>query len=208
MQRAFLGDALDHWKGSLIRGLQQHETLVDFAVDPLISDPDPWSPDDFLVFARLLQVAAGQFIPHPVGLSSRRAYFSEIVHVGDLFLDPDTGVATGSVRAPSKYIFVDEVRDLLLTNPSRLLMIYQHGDRTPMRTRVNAVIRRLEREYSSIRWCAYLSASVGMLFLSGEMQRIRAVVAHFQDLLHDLARDRVLVQGNQEAEPGCATDDR
>jgi len=55
----FLGDALDHWKGSLFESLQEAQVLRDFAVDPMASDLGSWNSDDFLILARLLH---GKFV--------------------------------------------------------------------------------------------------------------------------------------------------
>jgi len=38
MNLRYLGDALDHWKGSLFESLQQANILHDFAVDAMASD--------------------------------------------------------------------------------------------------------------------------------------------------------------------------
>jgi hypothetical protein len=34
----YLGDALDHWKGSLFESLQQEKAVQGLAVDPMTSD--------------------------------------------------------------------------------------------------------------------------------------------------------------------------
>lgn len=91
MNLAFLGDALDHWKGSLFESLQRSIVLRDFAVDPMASDWSKWQPEDISLFTRLLRIDKSQLIPHNIGLTNRKRYFDEIEHPGDLFLDPDTG---------------------------------------------------------------------------------------------------------------------
>jgi hypothetical protein len=100
MNLKYLGDALDHWKGSLFECLQFAEVLRDLAADPMAADQDQWSDADFSLYARLLHIRQEQVIRHKESLFSRDSYFAEIVHQGDLFLDPDTGVATVQ-RGPS-----------------------------------------------------------------------------------------------------------
>lgn len=124
MNRKFLGDALDHWKGSLFQSLQAADLLQDFAVDPMATDARPWKPGDFTVFTRLLHVNPSQIVPHRATLRDRAKYFAEISHHGDLFLDPDTGIATGRVKLA--HVSPSEIGDLLDARTNRLLLVYQH----------------------------------------------------------------------------------
>ncbi len=75
MNLAFLGDALDHWKGSLFESLQKAGCLRHFAVDPMASDWAAWQSEDISLFARLLRVDESQIIRHKVSLSNRKQYF-------------------------------------------------------------------------------------------------------------------------------------
>jgi len=50
----FLGDALDHWKGSLFAALQRAQVVQNFLVEPVFSDSDDWRPDDRRIYAQLL----------------------------------------------------------------------------------------------------------------------------------------------------------
>jgi len=122
----FLGDALDHWKGSLFESLQEAQVLQDFAVDPMASDLGSWNSEDFLILARLLRITPAQIIRHQVSLRERARYFGEISHRGDLFLDPDTGVATRRVKDHCRYVNPPEIGVLLDASPDRLLAVYQH----------------------------------------------------------------------------------
>ena len=133
---AFLGDALDHWKGSLFESLQQSRVLSDFAVDPMASDWSNWKPEDVLLFTRLLRIDKCQLIPHNVCLASRKHYFGEIEHKGDLFLDPDTGIATG--KATIKHVKPAAIV-LLLRDSDRMLAVYQHASRGKISQRVDKV---------------------------------------------------------------------
>lgn len=191
MNLAFLGDALDHWKGSLFESLQQSAVLRDFAVDAMASDWTAWQPEDLALFARLLRVQPAQVIRHTVGLSSRSQYFSEIVHGGDLFLDPDTGVATGTVKSIHQYIKPSEIAGLLLPL-DRMLAIYQHIRAQSVSARVDAVCRTLNCAIGSCHWTSYESGTVAMIFLSRSQPRTAAVAEHFGAVLgrHALGRVR------------------
>jgi len=48
MNQAYLGDALDHWKGSLIAILRRHQPplLNRLAVVPMATDAQEWGEDD------------------------------------------------------------------------------------------------------------------------------------------------------------------
>jgi hypothetical protein len=132
MRRDHLGDAFDHWKGSLFGSLQRVGILTDFVVDPLVSDDGPWQPQDFGLYARLLRVKLRQVLQHegrPSIGDDRQGYFQAISHTGDLFLDPDTGVATGRVRDRMKYVTPAEIGRLLDSSKKRIVAVYQHVSR-------------------------------------------------------------------------------
>jgi hypothetical protein len=117
-----------------------------------------------------------------VPLLERRQYFKEIQHDGDLFVDPDTGVATGPVKQREKYVMPDEVA-ALLKPAGRLLMVYQHVRAQRVSARVDAVIQSLRPHVARASWCTYESGTVAMLFLARDGNRVAAVVQHFANLL-------------------------
>jgi hypothetical protein len=78
MNLTFLGDALDHWKGSLFESLSREGILRNFAVDPMASDLPAWRPEDFLLFAQLLRIDRSQIVEHQADLNNRSRYFAEI----------------------------------------------------------------------------------------------------------------------------------
>ena len=125
MNLMYLGDALDHWKGSLFESLQREKLVNGFAVDPMASDLSSWRDEDFQLLARLLRIDSRQVLHHNASLSDRQAYFDEIKHVGDLFLDPDTGVATGHVSRREQYVMPGELARLL-DQADRMVLVYQH----------------------------------------------------------------------------------
>ncbi|MBI3663388.1 MAG: hypothetical protein HY234_10110 [Acidobacteria bacterium] len=190
MNLEFLGDALDHWKGALFASLQKEKVLRDFAADPMATDQDSWRKEDCELYARLLRIKQSQVIRHKVPLQERAKYFGEIAHKGDLFLDPDTGVATGRVK--QKHINAFEVKKLLDTSANRLLAIYQHGDRSkPIQRRVEEITATTGKVVRPLSWCSYEAAMVAMLFLSLQRERIEQVAQHFRAFLGLRADTRV-----------------
>jgi hypothetical protein len=111
----YLGDALDHWKGSLLERLRVDGAITNLAVDPMLTDRPDWLEADFTSFAGLLHVAPYQLVSHTCDLAkSRTPYFQELSHRGDLFIDPDTGMATGHVSEPAKYLYPAELTVMLV----------------------------------------------------------------------------------------------
>src|SRR5712692_6397133 len=143
---------------SLFESLPQSGVLRDFAVDPMASDLDAWKPEDFSLLARLLRIDPSRIISHRFGLADRKQYFTEIAHTGDLFLDPDTGVATGKVKKFERYITPSEIAQLLEV-PDRLLAVYQHVRAQPVSGRVDAVCQMLKSAISGFHWCSYESGT-------------------------------------------------
>lgn len=185
MDLEHLGDALDYWKGSLFGSLHRSNVLRGFAVDPMASDWPNWKPEDVLLYTCLLRIDKAQLIPHTVCLASREQYFGEIKHTGDLFLDPDVGIATGKRKDP-QHVIPAEIGPLLSTS-GRLLAVYQHV-RGNTSQRVDQVCHVLDEQ---IAWCSYESPTAAMIFLSRSHQRVAMVTAHFRRLLHGYARRRI-----------------
>ena len=190
MNLAFLGDALDHWKGSLFGSLQQSNLLQNFAVDAMASDWTAWQPEDVSLFAHLLKIDKSQVIQHNVGLANRKVYFEEIEHTGDLFLDPDTGVATGKVKNISQYVTPSEIAQLLRES-ERLVVVYQHVRAQAVSRRVNSVCQALSSAANECHWSSYESGTVAMMFLSRSRSRVTEVAEHFAGVLGRHAVGRI-----------------
>jgi hypothetical protein len=174
----------------MFEALQSAHIVRDFAVDAMASDLDEWSTKDFELFAKLLRIAPSQIIPHRQSLLQREAYFQEIKHKGDLFLDPDTGIATGRLTSQC-HLDPREVKQLLEANPDRLLAIYQHVRAQKVKKRVDCVLDAVKVQINALRWCSYESGTVAMLFLSLSENRHRQVSAHFSDTLGRHAMGRI-----------------
>ena len=168
MNLAYLGDALDHWKGWLFEFLEGEGFLRDFAVDPMASDGTLWTPHDYELFARLLRVTDAQILRHGRSLAGRTEYFAEIEHTGDLFVDPDTGIDTGGCSPADKYVTPQDLVDLLRRSHKRVVAVYQHVRAQKTSDRVDACLRALARavDPKDFAWCSYESGTVAMLFLS------------------------------------------
>ena len=194
MHLQYLGDALDHWKGSVFEHLQESGALRDLRIDPMASDLAAWEPEDWLLFARLLRVRPEQILHHDHPLDRDRArYFGEIPSSGDLFVDPDTGIATSRVKSARQYLFPAEVRSLLSANPNRLLVVYQHVRAVRVRTRVQQVLACLQLDDFRFACCTYESGTVALLFLSQSDARVEEVRGSLAALLGRHAETRVYI---------------
>jgi hypothetical protein len=193
MNLRFLGDALDHWKGSVFEGLQSSNVLEDFRVDAMDSDIDNWRPEDRSLYAKLLRVRESQIVEHKVTLdSSRKEYFDEIPLYGDLFLDPDTGIKPRSSGDIRQYIKHEELFFLMNHERQRIVAVYQHGSRNlSMRRRVENVLTMLRSVHQNCYCISYDSSYVALLFLSFGRNRIKAVSNYFRGLLGPHADNRI-----------------
>ena len=184
MNLGFLGDALDYWKGSLFFRLQREGILIDFLVDPMLTDPENWHASDFRLYADLLQIRPGQILQHRRKLrGEREQYFAEVTHTGDLFLDPDTGVALRYAGHIEKYIRVSEIRQLVGGSLPRILCIYQHIRAKKTRDRVRELISALAKSGTKIYCCSYETPTVAMLFISVRQNRIEPLNEYFKNYL-------------------------
>lgn len=193
MNLQYLGDALDHWKGSIFERLQRADLLCNFAVDAMMTDYEVWQSSDRELYASLLRVEQSQIIEHKrLFTVNRSEYFREIQHQGDLFLDPDTGIATG--RHTSKHIRPAEIHNLLNEQPDRVLAVYQHIRARRTHERIQEVVSALERSKQPSIYCSYESSTVAMLFLSKNVSRVDSIRRYFEHLLGTHADRRVYCQ--------------
>jgi hypothetical protein len=189
MKIDYLADALDHWKGSLFEYLQSENALRDLGVDPMATDRDQWNDADFCLYARLLRVGRDQIISHGTPLLFRDCYFAEIDCLGDIFLDPDTGIGKGSPI--EKYVKPKELATLLSSTPGRVIAVYQHVRARTTRDCVDKCIADVDRQVEIGGWCSYESPSVAMIFLCGVDSRTREIAAALESLLGRHADRRV-----------------
>lgn len=176
MRLEYLGDALDHFKGALFRRLKDADLIHDLAADPMATDVEDWTEDDYRLYSDLVAISSEKTLRdqgtlnkvgrRPLGLPGHR---------GDLFLDPDTGVRTGSQSTARKFVLPEEVGPLL--ESSRLLIIYQHAWRADESESVRQAVAAVRRVEAGITAAAYTSRQVGMLFLSRDSERVSAVAS-------------------------------
>lgn len=190
MNLNYLGDALDHWKGSLLQYLLAAGALDELAVDPMATDA-PWVEDDFSVYARLLHIEPRQIIRHKAPLTPRDHYFREIEHARDLFLDPDTGIATS--RPKREHVRPKDVNELL-RSPSRLVAVYQHIRVEKTSERVDACVRAVN---ATAGWCSYESRTVAMLFFCGDARRTQMIFTALRRLLGKHTEGKVRCDGRE-----------
>lgn len=190
MKLEYLGDAFDHWKGSLIGQLREKRLVRNLLVVPMINDPDPWKSEDFDTYAELLHVERASVLELHFRRMARRSYFDTIDPKRDLFLDPDTGIQTGQQSPVAKYVKPEEIRRLLAAGRARLLMVYQHGARgQTIKERIRSVMQT--PKIDDLCWCSYESNASAILFLSRDCGRIDRIARHFRKILHGCARNRV-----------------
>jgi hypothetical protein len=192
MNRGYLGDALDHWKGSVFEYLQREKLLRNFMVDPMATDDSKWDEHDSRLFAQLLRIEERQLVQHAYELShDRRQYFAEIPPRGDLFLDPDTGIKTGSVKRIEHYLLPVELFEVLKTEEDRLIVVYQHIRAKRTRTRLETVVETLREQDRQFSCSSYESGTVALLFFSRTGDRAEAVRDCFTRLLGTHSEKRI-----------------
>lgn len=165
-----LGDALDHWKGSVIGLLDA--ALRDVHVIPMFTDEDPvasWSEAHLRLYARLLRVPRDRIMHShtPFCASNRADYFStlRLSANADAFLDPDNGIAPEG-GGHSKHVRPNELATLLPVDSRRIVMVYQHSFRT--HDYVEVSLRRVVDSRSVVGTAAfaYHAGAVAMIFAS------------------------------------------
>lgn len=192
MNLKYLGDALDHWKGSVFEGLQNARILDDFHVDAMASDLIKWPIEDRLLYAKLLRVSSDQIVHHAIKLGDdRKGYFNEITCSGDLFLDPDTGIQTSPVNDARYFLLSGELLNLINADDMRIVAVYQHIRAQVTRIRVEAVLQFIRKQQNTFFCTSYESGTVALLFFGKNHTRIAAVTNYFRDLLGSHAQHRI-----------------
>jgi hypothetical protein len=186
----FLGDALDHWKGSLISILSSKGLIRNVAVEPMITDVTPWSKVDLKTYSRLLRLESTSQICHGQSTFSgkRDEYFDEVPEHADVFLDPDTGIATSN--GGREHVKLLELGKLLAKS-DRVLMVYQHSARGSFHKRLLEIRDRLSREIPNIHCTIYECGRVAVFFISLNRARIHEIQDALKEYLRGTAENRV-----------------
>lgn len=192
MNLRFLGDAMDHWKGSIIGRLSKMNMLDSLRADQIASDFSQWGEVDHALYANLLGISKSMLIQHEQPLwENRRKYLEEILTIdGDLFLDPDIGISTNS-QTGAKHLKASEVHAILDESPTRIVMVYQHIRAQNTRERVIEVLDWVQEKGPDFSCYSYESGTVAMLFFSRRTDRLGKIGKYFKDLLDWHAKERV-----------------
>lgn len=199
MKLQYLGDALDHWKGSLFQRLCKEGLLKDLYVEPMITDNHKWK-EELVSYARLLNIRVTDIIHSDKTFANnhnnqRMSYFQSIKHQKDLFVDPDIGIATGNKTI--QHIAIPEINLLLnINNQHRVLIVYQHTRQgITMPKRIDEVMNALNTEIKDIFCTSYESSVVAMLFISKNKERIGDINRYFHNLLPPTIKNRSRLWG-------------
>ncbi|MFI5332020.1 MAG: hypothetical protein ACHQ2F_13455 [Desulfobaccales bacterium] len=201
----YLGDALDHWKGSLISILVSKQLLRSIVVEPMITDPQPWQPEDIQTYRRLLGLEEIFHAESTFPGGRRKDYFNEVPKDDDIFLDPDTGIAMD--RAIKKHIAVPELIKLLGESDSdRVFMVYQHSGQRESKQegQTNSKFKRwllaMKDKLTDkdklpanvdVHCTVYECKQVAMFFISRNRNRIDEIKDVLQECLKGKAQRRV-----------------
>ena len=190
MNLEHLGDALDHWKGAIFSQLRNNDWFRDFAVDPMITNQTPWDDADTGVYRKLLDLEDNEPVLHANALFShqtRQQYFKELIHGGDMFLDPDTGIATAPTDA--QHVTVDEIHSLFRGDymEDRTILVFQHAGHDPFAARIEQLAGRVIAPENNLDrdlyCCSYECGRVAMLFLSVNRDRLMSVPKIFSGFI-------------------------
>lgn len=190
MNSEYLGDAFDHWKGSLISILLSKGLIRNVLVEPMITDAQPWDIADVETYKRLLSLGAGCTICHGGSTFSgnRESYFGGIPQHEDIFLDPDTGMGTDN--ATRKHVKVTEI-ERLIGQSHRLVMVYQHSNRGDFTERLSALRTTVTDMRSEIHCIVYQCGRVAMFFISRDKGRLDEIEKALREHLCGTAEWRV-----------------
>ena len=166
MKLQYFGDSYDIVKKSLIAWLGDFGA---WSAHPMFTENV--SPATARQFARFLgaRLVSSERL---VSSTNRTAYFSTCKNVGNLFLDPDTGIRLKSFGGAKSvgYIFGDELIDLVHTRPGNLTIVF---DQSYSRGKQVAEIRHKLGVFASagVRGFAY-SSHAPFVILGGNAKLI------------------------------------
>ncbi|MFN7696837.1 MAG: hypothetical protein ACK6CU_20745 [Deltaproteobacteria bacterium] len=172
MQRLWLGDALDFWKGSLLEVLRTASTPPSpLSVLPMFTDTG-WTQPELATYAGFLGLPPSALLTTSQLTKPGRAhYFATIASgfQGDVFLDPDNGIAPS--KPEPAHVAAAEVFALL--THENVVAVYQHR---PQRVSAPWLARYVQLVIATgARVVGYESAQVGMLFVTKSASRESAV---------------------------------
>lgn len=153
---------------------------------------EPWTDFDVNLYANLLHIQATQLTQHRYdSYDNRNEYFLELPKTGDLFLDPDTGIKTGTVKRKEHYLTPNELNEIAKKSERRLVIAYQHVRAQQTRERINNVLNTVRLQSIALSCVSYESGTVALLFFGLESGRVKAVRNYFHKTLGTHANKRI-----------------
>jgi len=195
MNRDYLGDALDFWKGAMLDVVRaSNGGRRPVKVLPMFTGAR-WKRKDRDTYLALLRANDADLFDgllsknDRVTKAERQAYFDAFDAGGaDVFLDPDTGIALS--RATGQHVRVDEVAPLV--SIGNVVAVYQHR---PRGDRKGRWLRRYVNAFPAddgLKLIGYESAQVGMLFVTRSRERAGRLRRALYQRLGPTAPDRVV----------------
>ena len=190
MNLAHLGDALDHWKGSLLTVIGSKGLRV----VPMLTDRARWTEQHFETYARLLKCSPENVLKKAnsdlFSSVTRQSYFCNLGR-NDLFLDPDTGIASDK-KAKKEHVSPSEIAALLSESRSRMILIYQHASREKDGPRKKLDLLREAQGLTECGIFAYDSGAVSMVVISRNRERTDKALARLKSWLGPVASTRII----------------
>jgi hypothetical protein len=221
MDSKHLGDAFDHWKGAIIQLLEPK--LQNLAAVPMITNERGWGKQEqkLSTYSRLLNIDEelifqsnrkfrghmdndrySQVIDHFTSHTDKNHYFQQVNYSGDLFLDPDTGLAFSPFTYKgNKHVTPNEIKCLLDKDNKnvRVIMVYQQSRQGQKKSEeqnylekiIKYALAQIGSQNSPCYACTYCCSQVSMLFFSKNKGRIVQIKQYLRKELPYQAKRRV-----------------
>jgi hypothetical protein len=177
VQRRWLGDALDFWKGAFVGILRASSTpLWAVKVLPMFTDAG-WTIAEIETYAAILGVPVDALVStSQLTKGNRSSYLTAVRDLSaDVLVDPDTGISTDNKPKPS-HVTASEVFAMLTRD--NVVVVYQHRPRWSTAGWLARYAQLLTATGAVA--VSYESAQVGMLFATRSTVReagVRQVLA-------------------------------
>jgi hypothetical protein len=193
MRLDYLGDSLDHWKGSLLGRLRAENLLRPLRVVPMLTDGALWSATHHAVYCAHLGLAVSDLISTKVFDGNVRAdYFKHAAEQAcrdsDLFIDPDKGIEPS--RCKKEHVSLLNLCSL--ATGDRLLLVYEQTKAygSNYASHVDKLSSRLgAASLFSVFWTG---RQVAMAAISRDASRVAAIRRHWHSIVGPLAERRIL----------------
>jgi hypothetical protein len=199
MNLGYLADALDHWKGCVIKEID--ERLNDLHVIPMFTDEDihsSWPNDRLRLYAKLLHVPQDKILQSDTRFTAttRQEYFAAIadddqLRDKDFFIDPDIGIEPEK-GGNWRHIRLSDISALLRLGNKRVILIYQHASHRSDWS--NACLQRLVNydDAGGINAFAYWAGAASMFLLSRDRRRMDSLHRSFSKVFYSRRLSQIL----------------